>query len=212
MSKNHSPYHLDQSEKQRFADVLKVAETCQYEEEHTRHVTNLALQIFDQLHDLLNLGKRDKFYLLCAAYLHDIGVHTEGAKGHHKTALRIILSTPLLQFDSKERLLIGSIARYHRKALPSISHSHFAALEKKERELVSALAAILRIADGLDYRHDSRVDQVQVAVLEHKITFTCKTKKKNLRQELASAVRKSDLLEKVSSREIVFVEKLRNSD
>jgi exopolyphosphatase/pppGpp-phosphohydrolase len=142
---------------------------------------------------------------LCAATLHDIGVHTEGTQGHHKTALHIILSTPLLHFSSQERLMIGSIARYHRKALPSGHHSHFAALSKPAQKLVVPLSAILRVADGLDYSHKARVQKVKIKVSEKKITFLCASKY-HIEKEITSAVHKSDLMQSTFNRKVIFKE------
>jgi len=184
-----------------FNEVLLLARTCHYEEVHTKQGTQLALQIFDQLLELSNFKKKENFFLLCTAYLYDIGVQTEGTKAHHKTALHITPSTPILQFDSKERL----IARYHRKALPSNNHSHFAALDDQEKKMVALLAAILRVADGLDYCHENNIEWVKVSLHKHKIVFKCKSRRKNIDEELSSAARKSDLVKKIFSRKIVFI-------
>ena len=157
---------LDEQEKKDLNFVLKLAKTCNFENRHTKHVTKLALKIFDDLQELHKLGSQEKFTLLCAGILHDIGVHTEGPKGHHKTALKIILESPILQFDDKTRLLIGSIARYHRGALPDVKHDHFKALSPKERDVVSTLSAILRVSDGLDYSHKNRIRDVRAELFK----------------------------------------------
>lgn len=205
MTKSTQALTFAANQQERSKEVLKLAQTCQYDEVHTKQVVQLALQIFDQLQELLDLGEKEKFYLWCAAYLHDIGIRTEGTKGHHKTALRIILSTPILQFSSKERLIIGSIARYHRKTLPKSNHSHFAALEDQEKKMVSKVAAVLRIADGLGYGHKNNIERVKVSIHKHKIVFKCKSKRQGIDKELHSAARKSDLLEECTSRKIIFV-------
>ncbi|MHB8806090.1 MAG: HD domain-containing protein [Anaerolineaceae bacterium] len=205
MPKSTQTMHFSANQRERSIEVLKLAKTCQYDEMHTQQVVQLALQIFDQLQELLDLGEKEKFYLWCAACLHDIGIQTEGTKGHHKTVLRIILSTPILQFSSKERLVIGSIARYHRKTLPNCNHSHFAALEDQEKKMVSRLAAILRVATGLDDGHTNNVEQVKISIHKQKIVFKCKFKQKGIVKEIRSATRKSDLLEECTSRKIIFV-------
>jgi len=202
MSKLSDTPELSETHHERFNDVLFLARTCGYEENHTRQVARLALQIFDQLRGLTKLGLNEKFYLLCAAYLHDIGVSTEGKKGHHKVAMQIILSTPLLHFDSKERLIIASIARYHRKALPSEQHSHYRALNDREKQLVNILAGILRIADGLDYRHDGRVQNVILTMDDQSITIKCLSDHNNISPETASASRKAELLERTLKRTV----------
>jgi exopolyphosphatase/guanosine-5'-triphosphate,3'-diphosphate pyrophosphatase len=192
-------------EQQEHADeVLRLAQTCQYDENHTRQVVKLALQIFNQFESFFRFGKQEQFYLWCAAFLHDIGIQTEGTRGHHKTALHIILSTPLLHFSSKDRLIIGSIARYHRKTLPNNGHSHYAALNEDEKKMVSNLAAILRVADGLDYGHKNIIDQVSLSIQKDRIILNCRSKQKNGNEELRSAAQKSDLLAECTARRILF--------
>ena len=195
---------LDEQEKKELNFVLKLAKTCNFENKHTKHVTKLALKIFDDLQDLHNLGSREKFTLLCAGILHDIGVHTEGPKAHHKTALKIILESPILQFDDKTRLIIGSIARYHRGALPDGKHDHFKVLTPKEREVVSALSAFLRISDGLDYSHKNRIRDVRIDVSKDTLKINCLVKKANVNKEISAAKKKGDLLRKIFKRDLKF--------
>src|SRR6266849_6502511 len=56
---------------------------------------------------------------------------------------------PLHELDE-----IACIARYHRRALPNISHEEYATLSRSARKRVSALAALVRITDALDWSHD----------------------------------------------------------
>ena len=195
---------LNNEEKTELKAVLKVAKQCNFDSKHTRHVTQIALEIFDDLTDLHQLGPHDRYYLLCAALLHDIGVHTEGPHGHHKTALNIILSTPLLKFSQKDRLIIGSIARYHRRSLPSRKHDHFRALNPDERKTVCKLAGILRVADGLDYSHRSRIDHTHTEFSDKKITCECTLRKEPVKKEILSAMKKSDLMAETFNRKVNF--------
>lgn len=182
---------------------VQLAQTLEYEAEHSHQVTRLALRLFDDMIDIHGLGDTERFWLQCAGLLHDIG-WVEGWKGHHKTSLQIIQSTQLLPFDSKERLIIGSIARYHRKALPDQSHDHFAALEPDEQAKVLALSALLRLADGLDGAHQGRVRDVYVKVTKKKIIISCAIKSIAAIEEEIAATNKSDLMIRVFHRSVVF--------
>jgi len=195
---------IEKHRKNELKFVLKLAKDCQYEAKHTKQVTCIALKIFDDLQNLYRMGSTERFYLQCAGILHDIGVHTEGAKGHHKASLNIILATPILQFNNKERLTIGSIARYHRRALPSIKHDHFKALGEGERDKVTVLASILRIADGLDYSHKRRIGNVEASFNDHKIIIDCLVRRPPIKKESKSAVNKSKLLGSFFKRELDF--------
>jgi len=182
--------------------VIHLAETCEYEVEHTHQVTKLALKLFDELQPLHNLGNQERFWLHAAGLLHDIG-WIEGQKGHHKTALRTILSAKSLPYGNRERLIIGSIARYHRGALPKKKHSHFAALKPPQRRMVSILAAILRVADGLDRTHQNLIKDLSCEITPEKIIIRCSVNQ-SAEIECAFALKKGrQLLEEVMEREMV---------
>jgi exopolyphosphatase/pppGpp-phosphohydrolase len=192
----------DATKDDRLQAVLQLARSCEYEEGHTHQVTRLALQLFDELQLVHGLGPRERYWLECGALLHDIGL-IEGVQGHHKASLRIILDTPLLPFDKRERLMIGSIARYHRAALPQERHSHFAALKPGSRRIVRILAAILRVADGLDYTHQSVVNELSCVLSPKQILVRCAVKGP-AEEERQRALQKGDLLEEVLERKLVI--------
>ena len=182
--------------------VLLLAESCDYEAGHTHQVTRLALRLFDELKPIHHLGEKERFWLHVGGLLHDIG-WIEGQKGHHKTALRTILHTPLLPFDNGERLIIGSIARYHRGALPKKKHGHFSALGSWQRRVVTVLAAMLRVADGLDRTHQSLVEDLSCEVTQEQILIKCSVSRP-AEIERMFGLKKGQLLEKVSKRSLVI--------
>lgn len=152
--------------------VIQLAQTCQVDDLHTQQVTHLALNIFDSTLDLHHMSQPERFLLLCSSLLHDIG-WVDGWKNHHKATLRIILSAPLLRLSAKERLLIGSIARYHRGALPIPKHDHFVAINPADKENMLMLAAMLRLADGLDASHLQRITHMSVETTKRKVILHC---------------------------------------
>lgn len=156
----------------RLEAVVGLARRCAYEAGHTHQVTRLALALFDGLAPLHRLGEDERFWLQCGAMLHDIGV-AGGASGHHKAALRLILGADRLPLDPRERLIIASVARYHRKTLPKETHDHFTALDLDDRRRVRALASILRVADGLDRSHLCLVRDVTCDVGQGRVDLRC---------------------------------------
>jgi len=152
--------------------VLHLAETWNFDREHTLHVAWLALRVFDELRPAHRLGAEERFWLLCSAILHDIGRGDVGTKGHHKATLRIVLNTPILEFDIDQRRLIGSVARYHRKALPSLRHPHYAELAGTQRQVVNQLSGVLRLADALDKAHQL-VGDVSFDVTQRTLRCRC---------------------------------------
>jgi exopolyphosphatase / guanosine-5'-triphosphate,3'-diphosphate pyrophosphatase len=57
---------------------------------------------------------------------------------------------------------MGNVARYHRKALPSERHGDYMALDDADRVVMRRLAALLRVAEGLDADHFQVVESVEV--------------------------------------------------
>jgi exopolyphosphatase/pppGpp-phosphohydrolase len=186
----------------RLEPVLRLAEMCRYQPNHSHHVTHLALRIFDALQLVHRLDNEARFWLEAAAILHDIG-WIEGWHAHHKTTLRIILTTPILPFNGKERLLIGSIARYHCKALPKATHDHFAALHPNEQEVVMTLAAMLRLADGLDCSHRGLIKDIDCELTLDEFILTCKVRSP-AHDDRLGAMEKADLFEKVFKRKVII--------
>jgi putative phosphoesterase len=186
----------------RMRAVLQLASSCDYEAGHTHQVTHLVLQLFDELQSLHGLGEQERSWLRCAGLLHDIG-WVEGQKAHHKTALRLILEAPLLLFDTRERLIIGSVARYHRKALPDKAHEHYAALQPSDQKIVRVLAGLLRVADGLDRTHQSLVKNLACVITSKKIMVHCDVQRP-AEEEQQAALDKGELFEQVFERKLVI--------
>src|SRR5229473_2272528 len=126
---------------------------------HARQVERLSVQLFEVTQPLHALDVDALRLLERAAFLHNTGMMIE-TRRHHKHSFRLIKQTPLPDFNDEERHEIATIARYHRRALPSAAHEEYAGLDRQARKRVSALAALLRIADALDYSHDGRVLQL----------------------------------------------------
>ncbi|NUL82594.1 MAG: HD domain-containing protein [Armatimonadetes bacterium] len=181
--------------------VLRLAELCRYEEEHSQQVARLADLLFQQTSELHDLGEQEQEQLRIAAILHDIG-WIDGKKGHHKRSLKIILASAILPFDSRLRLIIGSIARYHRRATPKKKHDHFAALQADDQEIVRKLSAILRVADALDYSHGSLVRSLETEIQSDAVVLKVQALGDE-QGELESLARKSNLFVKTFGRQLV---------
>lgn len=181
--------------------VVAFARDCNDEREHTHHVTELAIELFDQLRDLHGMGPQERLSLQYGALLHDIG-WMEGGKGHHKTSLRLILEEPSLPFDSRQRRIVGLIARYHRRAMPNDRHKYFNRLSPEDQHRVRVLAAILRVADGLDCTHARAIHGVTCNVSSQEIRIACDASG-SADNEMAAAEEKADLMESVFNRRCV---------
>lgn len=187
--------------------VRRFAKACNYEAAHSNHVTGLALRIFDQVgsqQSALGLddrevgtrfGERDRLLLEAAAILHDVGYLINYAS-HHKHSYHLIVHAELPGFTSREVQVIANVARYHRAAEPKAAHRNYAALSEADRRLVRALAAILRIADGLDRTHMQQVENLSVRFDGRAALIDVRAAQEPA-VDIWGAVRKSRLFERV---------------
>ncbi len=144
-----------------FAACIALGRRLGFEEEHSRQDARLAVLLFDQTSELHGLGEEHRDLLYCAGLLHDIG-YVEGYEEHHKTSYRLIMQADLPGLTGREKRIVANVARYHRGARPSLDHEGFAALDPDDRQIVTVLGAILRLADGLDRTHTNAVRDLEV--------------------------------------------------
>lgn len=196
MEKFHRKKKFDHFHDIRYTSVLHIAESFQYEKEHARQVGRLALDIFDQTVALHKLTQGERVYLEAAALLHEVGLFVSHAQ-HHRHSYYLIRNSELLGFTENEKEIIANIARYHRKSHPKMRHEGYSKLNEEEREIVIKLAAILRIADGLDRTHFSAVQSVRCRRTRSTVNFHLRRAHgAKMELEVWGANRKKELFEK----------------
>jgi exopolyphosphatase/pppGpp-phosphohydrolase len=173
---------------------------------HGRQVARLALMLFQETQTLHRLDQRSALLLERAALLHNAGMLI-AHRAHHKHSFALISSTPLPDVSQEERHEIACIARYHRRALPSKRHPEYAQLDKPARQRVKRLAALLRIADALDYGHDGRVELVRGEIEAEAVRFFVIAQHGlHPDEEVARARLKADLFQQVFKCRARFIE------
>jgi exopolyphosphatase/guanosine-5'-triphosphate,3'-diphosphate pyrophosphatase len=169
---------------------------CGYREEHAEQVAQLSLSMFDQLPDLHRLGEEERAILHAAAMLHDVGAFVSYNR-HHKHSYYLLYHADLPGYTDRERELIATIARYHRRGVPKEGHEEFQRLTPEERDVVRTLAAILRVADGLDRGHRRHVRSLTARQWGKGVQIDV-TAERGSDLEVWSARQKADLLEEIS--------------
>jgi len=189
----------------RSGSILHLAENLGYERGHSHHVAALALKIFDQTRKLHGLGPTGREYLEAAAVLHEIGLFLAHSQ-HHRHSYYLIRNAELLGFTENEKEIIANIARYHRKSHPKEKHEAFGKLAAEDRDHVRKLAAILRIADGLDRTHTAAVTDVSCKKSDGTMMFSLKraSSKIPVHIEVLGASHKKDLFEEVFKLRVKF--------
>ncbi len=143
--------------------ALQLGRRYHFDERHALHVTENAIKLFDATTELHGLGGKSRAMLQVAALLHDVGdfIHPQS---HHKHTQYIIDNSDLMGVSPEQRRIIALVARYHRRAHPAVRHAAYRNLVAKDRDRVKALAAILRIADGLDRGHRQKAALVAARI------------------------------------------------
>jgi exopolyphosphatase/guanosine-5'-triphosphate,3'-diphosphate pyrophosphatase len=146
--------------------VLHLLELTDEHPDHARETARHALGLFDALRPVLGLdpvaAEAARPLLEAAALLANVGVFISHS-GHHKHSYYVIRNSEhLAGFTDREVELIAQVARYHRKSAPKGKHDEWRSLRRDDREVVRRLAAVLRIAIGLDRSHEARVERTAV--------------------------------------------------
>jgi len=141
--------------------VIELGERCSYFPEHAQRVATLALAIFEATSARHGFGPREREWLEYGALLHDIGHHIS-YESHHKHSYYLIRHGGLRGFEPDEIEVIGLIARYHRRGTPKRSHEGFGDLPRERRAIVRLLAAMVRLAEGLERSHAQVVRSLEI--------------------------------------------------
>lgn len=180
--------------------VYELLRKTNWLEDHSKHVSNFALQLFDEFQDELGLEESDRELLEYATLMHDIGYYISYRK-HHKHALYLIRNSDLLGFKEDEINIMANVARYHRKSPPAKRHKRYRQLDKKSRKRVKKLSALLRIADGLDRSHYQNVRKLEIQKEENLVKLLITTYS-DPELEIWGCLRKSKLFEKITGRKV----------
>ena len=179
--------------------VMGLGRRCNWSEPHARQVAKLALDLFDATTALHGLDATDRELLEYAALLHDIGEHV-ASNGHHKHGAYLIRNGQLRGFAPDQIELLAAIVRWHRRGEPRVS-DEFPLLDGAAVDRVRALAAMLRVADGLDRSRNQSVYGLDAMVTPSLVLLRIRALD-DAELEIWGARRKRALLEKVFDREI----------
>jgi exopolyphosphatase/guanosine-5'-triphosphate,3'-diphosphate pyrophosphatase len=165
--------------------------------------------MFDQVAEPLGLDLATRPLLEAAAMLHDIGYYI-ACDRHHEHSYHLITHSPLPMLTRREQAVVAAIARYHTKALPKQRHAAWASLETVDRPVVRSLAAILRLADGLDRGRAGRVDSVRAELSDDRLGLFIRGRE-DVSTEAQAVGKKRDLFEETFGREVTVEQELERS-
>lgn len=130
--------------------------------DHMDHVCQLATTVFVQTLGIHRISARYLPLLNAAALVHDIGVPSDQAH-HDERGRDIVMAEGLRGYSDVERAVIACIIRFHRGIVAPADEPIWMALPHEMQSVALGLAAIMRIADGLDYCHTQQARIVRKA-------------------------------------------------
>ncbi len=151
-----SGYKRTDVSRQVVASAKKLARKYKYDEAHSLLIASLALKFFDLFKDDHGLGSRERLLLEVSGILHDIGMYI-AQTSHHKHSSYLIEASEIFGLRKIDKEVVSNVVRYHRRAVPQITHEPYMSLPKNERAVVTKLAAMLRAADSLDRSHQQKI-------------------------------------------------------
>ncbi|MBW4622210.1 MAG: Ppx/GppA family phosphatase [Cyanosarcina radialis HA8281-LM2] len=148
--------------------TIKIAQKYGVNLEHSQRVAKFALSLFEQTKGKLhNWSDSERELLWAGAILHNSG-HYISHSSHHKHSYYLIRNGELLGYTENELEIIANLARYHRKSPPKKKHYSYQSLvSPRDRQLVSQLSAMLRLAVALDRRQIGAIEQVDCQYYPH---------------------------------------------
>ena len=119
---------------------------------HARHITKLALAMFDGWMELHKLRKSNRRLLETAALLHDIGI-TINFYSHARHSAYMIQNAKLFGLTHKEQIITSAVAGWHNGVSKNYFKSRFykEMLTENNWKLINKLALMLALAESLDY-------------------------------------------------------------
>jgi len=147
------PHRYNAAARQLLVGTRSFGRRLDYDHTHAEHVRELSVLLYDQLQPVHHLPAQSRVLLEAGALLHDIG-HRVSHRAHHKHGEYLALNGDIPGLDGRDRAIVAALVRYHnRKSDPAGHHIAYSSLNNADKRIVRRLAAILRIAEGLDHSH-----------------------------------------------------------
>ena len=189
------PHRYNAASRQVIASTRSFARRLEYDQRHAEHVRELSILLFDRLQPVHHLPPQSRVLLEAGALLHDIG-HAVSHQGHHKHGEYLALNGDIAGLSGRDRAVVGALVRYHnRKSEPAGHHVAYSSLSNLDKRMVRRLAAILRIAEGLDHSHRQRVTKIHASFQRGAVGLQV-TARGDAAEDLRDATRSAELFEK----------------
>lgn len=135
---------------------------------HALYVADRAQFLFDALARIHGLPRKRRKLLRQAALLATVGAGHDPERPH-RAGRDLILAQPLREVSTGDRLVLAAMVALQRGKPKPDKEPTMDALEPKQRELAVALAALLHVAEALDFSRSqaTRIESLEGAASVH---------------------------------------------
>ena len=189
--------------------AIRLGRRYKFNEDHAVHVSKMACSLYDQLQPMHELPYRFRGILELAALLHDIGSFIN-SKSKHKHSSYLIRNSDFFGVGERDIDLIALVARYHRGATPQPRHDVYSQLDRYLRVAVAKLAAMLRIAKGLDVTNTQRIESIEATVQGNRLRLGV-SGLADVSMEQAEMQQVTELFEDIFGKQVSIVSSPNNS-
>ncbi len=161
---------------------------------HARHVADLSLILFDLVAERYGLNPEQRHLIESAALLHNVGLRVD-PPNHHLVGRDVVLSHRLAELTRREQMLVAALVAFHRKRIRASLEPAYLALGRRAQQEALRLAALLRVADGLDYSHTQQTSLVAAESTEVGLKLLLRGPSAN--EDAVQALAKADLWQRV---------------
>ncbi|MCR5251741.1 MAG: exopolyphosphatase [Lachnospiraceae bacterium] len=157
----------------------------------------LALSIFDGMHKVHGMGRRERLLLQLAAILHDCGKFIN-MTNVGECSYAIIMNTEMIGLSHLEREILACVVKFNHEEFEYYedlsSHSD---IGEAAYLTIAKLTAILRIANALDKSHKQKVRGLKVILREDKLILEPETGAEDLLFEQERFANRASFFEEV---------------
>jgi exopolyphosphatase/guanosine-5'-triphosphate,3'-diphosphate pyrophosphatase len=160
---NGSAVMRERVETERHEALLSAAKHYGADLPFAQRIRDLAMQLFHRLQTVHQLPQQYADWLEAAAMLHEVGAYINRS-GRRRHTYYVIAHSELFGYTPAQRRIIGAIARYVGKSLPSPNDRVMGLLPGIEQIHVAKAVALLRLARALDQGRRGAVRELNVRV------------------------------------------------
>lgn len=160
------------------ADILsitrKMADRYESDTDHTRNVEQLSLTIFDSIRKISGMDLRDRLLLQVAGILHDSGKYVNMTHGA-ENAYYLVLNTEIIGLSEAEKTIVANVIRFNSSSEVPVYEQVAGMMTHVDYVRMLKMAAILRLANGMDRSHLQRIQDIRVTVKDNELKIMANT-------------------------------------